>query len=277
MSALADIVIPPARHLEFVAADVAGLAAELVSHQVGHAAASRTKSTPTDVVTATDVESERLIRLELLRRCPGSAIVGEELADETGSNGVGWIVDPIDGTVNFLYDLPVISVSIAATIDGTVVAGAVADVLRGDVYTAHAGGGARLDGIPIGCSTPADASGALVGTGFAYDARIRAAQAGILAALLPTYRDIRCMGSAALNLCWVAAGRLDAFYEQDIKIYDYAAGALIAAEAGATTELPAGNDLDLMIATAPSLFDGLRRLIDRVGETEVTGPGRPAE
>ena len=249
-------------HLEAVAVDVARLAARLVRGSVGHATATGTKSTPTDVVTATDVESEALIRRELLTRCPGSTIVGEELADDVGTNAVGWVVDPIDGTVNFLYDLPVIAVSIAATIEDRTVAGAVCDVLRGEVFSAAIGAGARRNGERIDVAEPGSLGDSLIGTGFAYATERRREQTETLTRLLPRARDIRCMGSAALNLCWVGCGRLDGYYEQDTKTYDYAAGSLVAAEAGARVELPAQNDLDLSIATSPSIFDELRQLIE---------------
>lgn len=253
---------PAGAHLERVAIDVGDRAAELVRGHIGRAAAAGTKSSPTDVVTATDVTSEALIRRELIARCPGSSIVGEELSDAVGSNTVGWVVDPIDGTVNFLYDLPVVAVSIAATIDGVTVAGAVVDVVRGETFSAHLGGGARLDGTAIAVGQASDMSTALIGTGFAYDAERRRAQARVLGELLSACRDIRCMGSAALNLCWIGNGRLDAYYEQNTKLYDYAAGALIAAEAGARVELPDSNDLDLVIAASASIFGPLRALVD---------------
>ena len=250
-----------AQHLESVAVDVAAQAAALVAEASGHAAATGTKSSPTDVVTHTDLLSESLIRHELLARCPGSAIVGEEYDDGEGTNHVGWIVDPIDGTVNFLYDLPVVAISIAATIDGAVVAGAVADVHRGETFSAAAGNGARCNGSAVEASRTADLGQALVGTGFAYDARLRAEQAAVLASVLPVCRDIRCMGSAALNLCWVGCGRLDAYFERDLKVYDHAAGALIAAEGGASVHQP--NGTDLLIASAPGLDPDFRGLIDR--------------
>jgi myo-inositol-1(or 4)-monophosphatase len=251
----------PAQHLEFVAIDVARLAAALVRESVGTAAAARTKSSPTDVVTTTDLRSEALIRSELLSRCPGSTIIGEELADDIGSNNVGWIVDPIDGTVNFLYDLPVVSVSIAATIDGVTVAGAVVDVLRNETFSASFAAGARRDGNIVTTRDDRTLDQALVGTGFSYDSIRRAQQAAIVGRLLPACRDIRCMGSAALNMCWVACGRLDAYFEHDTKPYDYAAGAIVAAEAGATVELPGSNDLGFSIAAPPSIFGALRRII----------------
>lgn len=253
--------VSAARHLEYVARDVAELGAALVRESVGRAAAAGTKSSPTDVVTHTDLASERLIREELLIRCPGSSIVGEELADEVGNNNIGWIVDPIDGTVNFLYDLPVVSVSIAATIHGQVVAGAVVDILRAETFTATVGEGARRDGAAVSCSTPSGLSQSLVGTGFAYEADVRARQAAALGRLLPVCRDIRCMGSAALNLCWVGCGRLDAYFERDIKIYDYAAGALIASEGGANVDLRDGAEGDLTLAAAPGIHAEMRILV----------------
>lgn len=255
------------RHLEYVAIEVAELAAEYVRARSGSATTAGTKSSPTDIVTHIDFESERLIRSELLARCPGSSIVGEEFEHAAGGNNVGWIVDPIDGTVNFLYDLPVASVSIAATIDDTVVAGAVTDIHRAETFSATLGSGARRSDRPIAASSLSALDKALIGTGFAYDAALRSTQAHTLTRLLPICRDIRCMGSAALNLCWVGCGRLNGYFERGLKVYDYAAGALIAAEAGASVELPSANTLDLTIAAAKGIFDSLRQLI--VVETHI--------
>jgi len=247
--------------LEAVAVDVAGRAAAFLRGVTGTGEALRTKSSPTDVVTAVDIQSEEFIRGELLRRCPDSSIVGEELADEVGGSGVGWIVDPIDGTVNFLYDLPVFAVSIAATRDGTVVAGAVADVLRGEVFSAALGSGAGLDGAPIAAASSNGLAQALVATGFSYHAERRRQQAAALARVLPATRDVRAFGSAALHLCWVANGRCDAFFEHDLRVYDWAAGALIATESGAQVELPDEFNDDLVFAASPTIFGPLRELI----------------
>ncbi|MCY3586326.1 MAG: inositol monophosphatase family protein [Acidimicrobiaceae bacterium] len=247
--------------LEAVAVDVAGSAAAFLRDVTGTGEALRTKSSLTDVVTAVDIQSEEFIRGELLRRCPDSSIVGEELADEVGGSGVGWIVDPIDGTVNFLYDLPVFAVSIAATRDGTVVAGAVADVLRGEVFSAALGSGARLDGAPIAAASSNGLAQALVATGFSYHAERRRQQAAALARVLPATRDVRAFGSAALHLCWVANGRCDAFFEHDLRVYDWAAGALIATESGAQVELPDELNDDLVFAASPTIFGPLRELI----------------
>lgn len=254
-------VLSPAAHLEAVAVQVAQLAAEFVRSNHGSAIAAATKSTPTDVVTETDLASESLIRQELVARCPGSTIIGEEYDDQVGENQVSWIVDPIDGTVNFLYGLPVVSVSIAAVHHGQTVAGAVADMLNGGTYSAIAGEGARYNGAPIGSSAPESLATALIGTGFAYESDVRAEQAQVLTRLLPSCRDIRCMGSAALNLCWVGAGLLDGYFERNIKSYDYAAGELIAREGGAVVELPAESGNGLAFAATPPIAAELKELI----------------
>ena len=153
------------------------------------------------------------------------------------------------------------SVSIAATLDGTVVAGAVADVHRGESFSAALGIGARRSGQPIVASTRDRLDAALIATGFSYNAELRATQAQILTRLLPACRDIRCMGSAALNLCWVGCGRVDAYFERDLKPYDYAAGALIAAEAGAVVEFASGANEGLTFAAAAGIAGSLRTLI----------------
>lgn len=264
-SALPDTgarIISPAAHLEIVAVEVARLAAGFVRQHHGSATAAATKSTPTDVVTETDLASEVLIRQELSARCPGSTIVGEEYDDELGANRISWIVDPIDGTVNFLYGLPVVSVSVAAAIDGTTVAGAVSDVRSGDTFSATLGGGSYLNGVAIAASTPTSLATSLIGTGFAYESAIRAEQADTLTGLLPACRDIRCMGSAALNLCWVGAGLLDGYFERNIKLYDYAAGELIAREAGAVVEVPQQSGNGLAFAASSAIAGELRALVD---------------
>ena len=249
-----------AQELEAVAVDVARRAADHVRSRLGKARATQTKSSPTDVVTETDIEAERLIRHELATRSPGSSIVGEELADEPGDNHIGWIIDPIDGTINFLYNLPVVSVSIAATRHGNVVAGAVPDVLLDETFSAALGVGARCQGAIIATSDKHDLATSLVGTGFSYDAERRAEEATVIGRVLPASRDIRCFGSAALQLCWVGCGRLDACYQRGLKIYDYAAGALIASEAGAAVEQPA-EDHDLLLAATPRILSSIRGLL----------------
>ncbi len=249
--------------LEAVAVDVAQLAADHVRSRLGAARAAATKSSPTDIVTHTDLETERLIRHELKARSPGSSIVGEELADQHGDSNVGWIVDPLDGTINFLYNLPVVSVSIAATLHGTVVAGAVTDVLLGETFSATKGRGARCDGGTIAVSGEHELANTLIGTGFSYDAERRADEATVVGRILPAARDIRCFGSAALQLCWVGCGRLDACYQRGLKIYDYAAGALIATEAGAEVVQPTDSGHDLLLAATPPLLSTIRDIVVR--------------
>jgi myo-inositol-1(or 4)-monophosphatase len=193
---------------------------------------------------------------------PGEPILGEEAGGAAARPGtVRWVVDPIDGTVNFIYGIPAFAVSIAAQLDGQSVAGAVADVASGDVYSAGVGLGAHVvtDGVRrcLRCSEAADLSIKLLGTGFAYEPRRRAAQAALVAQMLPLIRDIRRIGSAALDLCMVAAGRLDGYYEHGLNVWDWAAGALIASEAGAELLLPDPNEPGtsgcLLVAAAPTV------------------------
>jgi myo-inositol-1(or 4)-monophosphatase len=177
-----------------------------------------TKSTATDLVTATDRATEALIVERLLAARPDDGLLGEEGAGRPGTSGVVWVIDPIDGTTNFAYGYPAYGVSIAAEVDGVSVAGCVVDAVRMEVFTATLGGGARLDGRPI-TVRPAGPplAEALIGTGFGYAAERRAAQAAIVAHVLPRVRDVRRGGSAALDLCWMAAGRVDATYERGLE------------------------------------------------------------
>ncbi len=245
---------------------------------LGHAdrSALRTKSSPTDPVTVADTETERLVRDRLAELRPGESILGEEGGGAAPGEGeVRWVVDPIDGTVNFVYGIPAYAVSLAAQIDGVSVAGAVADVVSGDIYSAALGRGAHV-ATPAGrrrlhCNDIADLSLALVGTGFGYDPARRAVQAALLARILPEVRDVRRIGSAALDLCMVAAGRLDAHYEHGLSVWDWAAAALIAAEAGAVLVLPGNPDhqawagAPLLIAAAPGVAAQLTAVLDRLG------------
>ena len=250
--------------LQSIAGSVSQVAADLVREAAGSPEVLHTKTSATDVVTATDLKAEELIRDELMRRCPGSSIHGEELADHVGQSEIGWIVDPIDGTVNFLYGVPIVAVSVAATVNGRVVAGAVTDVFRGETFVAAEGHGAWLEGARLQVIDPPALSDSLIVTGFSYDATRRASQAAAIQRILPAARDIRCFGSAAIHLCWVAANRCNAYFELDTKIYDYAAGALIATEAGASVVLPSGTENDLILAAAPKIGGHLRTLIEPV-------------
>ncbi|OBB63697.1 inositol monophosphatase family protein [Mycobacterium sp. 852014-50255_SCH5639931] len=237
--------------------------------------AVRSKSTPTDPVTVVDTETERLLRDRLAELRPGDPILGEEgggPADPAGTpaGAVTWVLDPIDGTVNFVYGIPAYAVSVGVQVDGVSVAGAVADVVAGRVYSAATGLGAHViddQGVrPLRCAAVDDLSMALLGTGFGYSRQRRATQAALLARLLPVVRDVRRIGSAALDLCMVAAGRLDAFYEHGLQPWDCAAGALIAAEAGARVSLPA-NDIEgagLVLAAAPGIADELLAALDEI-------------
>jgi myo-inositol-1(or 4)-monophosphatase len=251
-------VVPSLPELERIAILVARAAAAQVAASFGSAAAIATKSSDTDVVTQTDVDTETLIRRLLEEATPGCGFVGEEGGGTGADRRLQWIIDPLDGTVNFLYTVPIFSVSIAAALDGEFVAGAVVDAMRAEVFSAHVGGGARCDGVSIGVSDCAALPLGLIGTGFSYTPRLRAIQGDIISRMLPIVRDIRCFGSAALNLCWVAMGRTDGYFERDIKVWDWAAGAIIAAEAGAEVELPCPENDGLVMASTPGIVDALR-------------------
>lgn len=245
---------------------------------IGAEGAVQAKSTPTDPVTIVDTETEDLIRRLLAEQRPDDLIVGEEgggsLADDADT--VHWVVDPIDGTVNFLYGLPGYAVSVAAVRGGRPVAGAVVDVARAATYSAARGLGAlRVDGDGsvehLTCTPVESVSMALVGTGFAYGTHRRTRQAELIGQVLPEVRDIRRLGAAALDLCLVAAGRMDAYFEHGLNAWDWSAGALIAAEAGAQLILPPATapsaDGDLVLACAPGIADELITLLDRIGAT----------
>jgi len=255
--------------LQRVAVHVASLAAALVSRrrdQVLGASSVRTKSSDTDPVTLADTESEQLIRRELAILRPQDSVLGEEQGGGSDSGGLRWVVDPIDGTVNFLYGLPFYAVSVAVQQDGLTLAGAVVEVVSGRVFAAAKGYGATLNGAPLHCTTVTLVSSALVATGFGYQAERRRTQGAVLAALLPAVRDVRRVGSASLDLCAVAAGWVDAYYEHGLGPWDWAAGALIAAEAGAKVTLPAanaaGSDGALVFAAAPGVAAELLVLVD---------------
>jgi myo-inositol-1(or 4)-monophosphatase len=256
---------PPIRHrppeLAALAVTVAEETAGLIRSALGVATGIGSKSSPTDIVTQTDLDAETLIRERLTSATPAAGFIGEEGGATQPSARLQWIVDPLDGTVNFLYDLPIIAVSIAGAVDGAVVAGAVVDVLRQETFCAATGHGATLARRPIRVSTCTSLDLALVTTGFSYRADVRRRQADVIHRLLPAARDIRCFGSAALQLCWVAAGRVDAYFERDTKIWDYAAAALVAEEAGALTELPCPENDGLVLGAPPAVFTELRELV----------------
>ena len=199
-----------------------------------------TKSSSVDVVTEADRASEELIRRLLLQARPDDSILGEEGDDHVGTSGVRWVVDPIDGTVNFLYGLPEYAVSVAAELEGEVVAGAVVNVATGVEYVAARGLGATRDGEPLRVRAVPPLAERLVLTGFGYRTDIRAGQAERVARMLPQVRDIRRMGSCALDLCHVAEGSADGYVEEGPQPWDWSAGSLVASEAGARVELLPG-------------------------------------
>ena len=217
-----------------LATDAAQRAADLLLDGMGQARTTvETKSTATDMVSEMDRASERLIVSTLLAARPDDGLVGEEGSALSGTSGLRWVIDPLDGTTNYLYGHPGWAVSIAAEDAAGVVAGVVIDPMLRDVFTATRGGGAQRNGQAIACSSLDDVSTALLATGFGYAAERRRAQAEVLVGLLPRIRDIRRMGAAAVDLCSVACGRVDAYFERGLAWWDMAAGGLIAAEAGA--------------------------------------------
>jgi myo-inositol-1(or 4)-monophosphatase len=222
-----------------------------------------TKSSPTDIVTEMDTAAERLIVEALQAARPDDGFLGEEGERREGSTGVTWVIDPIDGTVNYLYQLPAWAVSIAAEIDGRTMVGVVHVPPLGESFTGVRGGGARHNGVPIHVNRDVALDQALVATGFGYDARRRARQAEVLRAVVPAVRDVRRAGSAAIDLCSVACGRLDGYYERGVQRWDVAAGGLIAEEAGARVEglYGAPPSPELTIAAPTDLFEKLHALL----------------
>ncbi|HVU61828.1 MAG TPA: inositol monophosphatase family protein [Mycobacteriales bacterium] len=254
--------VDPAGLLE-LAVGLAHDAATVLRQRPADLGVLSTKSSPTDVVTVMDRAAERVILDGLAAARPDDAIVSEESGGSAGSSGVSWLVDPLDGTVNYLYGIPHYAVSIAAAIDDATVCGVVVDVDRRLTYTAVAGAGSFADDVPIRCGDQSDPAFALVGTGFNYEVELRTKQAAAMSTVLPAVRDIRRAGSAALDLCAVACGQLDAFFEAGMYPWDWAAGGLIAQEAGARVDGLAGNPpgRNTTLAANPALFDALHELL----------------
>ena len=252
-----------------LAVDVAEEAAELVrTRRRAGVEVSGTKSSPVDVVTEIDKASERLIFERLMAARPGDGFLGEEGASSESTSGVVWVVDPIDGTVNFVYGIPHYAVSIAATLEGRTVAGVVVNVESREVFTATLGGGAHLDGdrLRLPAGEPKPLSQRLVGTGFNYVADVKERQTVAVSAMLHEVRDIRRMGAAALDLCAVAAGRVDAFVEEGLNLWDVAAGGLVATEAGARLESrPGTGGNDCYLCAPETGFDAFADLVERCG------------
>ena len=262
-----------------IAREVALAAGELVvrRRREGITIADRTSS-PVDVVTLADRESEALIRSMIARARPDDGFFGEEgSADATGSangtSGLTWIVDPIDGTVNYLYGIPHYGISIAV-VEGSAdplswkaLAGCVLNPVSGEMFTAAADGGAFLGTDRIEVAPPVELSEALVSTGFSYDSATRGLQGGLVARLLPEVRDIRRAGAASLDLCFVACGRSNAYFERGLSPWDHAAGALIAREAGASVTGRDGREpsAEFLLAAEPTVARALRKQLDELG------------
>jgi myo-inositol-1(or 4)-monophosphatase len=258
---LLSIAIPVARE---AAATARRMRAEAITDV-------ETKSTRTDVVTAADRAVERQVLNSLRRVRPHDGVLGEEYGESNPrAGGVRWILDPIDGTVNYLYGLPAYAVSLAAEVDGVVEAGVVINAATGDEWTATRGGGAWRAGRRLRCSTRTELSQVLVGTGFGYDAKRRAHQGAVVAQLITRVRDIRRIGVASLDLCWVGEGLLDAYFEKGLNPWDHAAGGLVATEAGAVVGglegAPPGPDM--VVAAPPAVFGALH---DALAELDAAG------
>ena len=230
-------------------------------------AGTATKSTPTDMVTAVDKASEERIVAALREARPDDGIIGEEGTGDAGTSGLQWVIDPIDGTTNFVYDYPATAVSIAVVDQSTgeSLAGAVVDIGRRQVFSAIKGGGAFLGDAAMRLAEgPPNLAHALVGTGFSYSPAIRAEQGQLLARILPVIRDIRRGGSAALDMCWTAAGRLDAYFEAGTKWWDRAAGLLVGYELGyrgGVIEGDGGDVPDFVWLAHPAIADELYELV----------------
>jgi myo-inositol-1(or 4)-monophosphatase len=226
----------------------------------------QTKTSATDVVTAADTAAERLARRLLAQWRPGEPVLGEEEEWGTGpsAGGLRWVVDPIDGTVNYLYGMPWYSVSVAVQRDGQSLAAAVGQPADGRLWSAARGCGADCNGVALRVSGATQLELSLIGTGFSYRSERRARQAAMVACMLPRIRDLRRGGSAALDLCSVASGWLDGFAEHGLHWWDWAAGALIAAEAGAAVRLPSSGS-DLVLAATPGIIDALTELVVQCG------------
>jgi myo-inositol-1(or 4)-monophosphatase len=226
------------------------------------------KSGVFDFATQMDHESEKLIVSEILAARPNDGLIGEEGANRESKSGVTWVIDPIDGTVNYLYDIPGWCISIAAKDRDGGLAGVVYSPATQSLWKAHRGGGAFLNGNPIKCNDPVVLNRALVGSGFAYDLEKRKIQAALIARLLPEIRDLRRLGACAVDMCHVASGSLDAYFEAGVNEWDYAAAGLIATEAGAMISIDTGiwnGEKNMVIVAGPALHPALSAQI-RAGQ-----------
>jgi myo-inositol-1(or 4)-monophosphatase len=262
---------PSATSLADTAVDLAVGAGRLIREQRRDHYEIDTKSTPTDMVTDVDRRAEAYIRGELARRRPDDAILGEEGGGRVGSSRVRWLVDPIDGTVNFVLGVPQYAVSIAVEVDGRIVAACVHNPVSQETFRATLGGGAFVGETRLAGPRDVPLERAVVGTGFAYDAAVRSRQGAVVAALLPRVADIRRFGSAALDLCATAAGHLDAYFEVGLNPWDWSAGVLVASEAGCVvTGLRGREPTGQMTAAAGSrLAPPFFALLEELGADEV--------
>jgi myo-inositol-1(or 4)-monophosphatase len=221
------------------------------------------KSSPTDLVSEADHAAERLIRDRLAAARPGDGFLGEEGGNATGSSGLRWVVDPLDGTINFLFGIPQWAVSIACEDERGTLVGVIYDPMRDELWTAERDGPALLDGVPIRGSERDELATAMIATGFGYDAEVRRLQARVVGELLPQVRDIRRLGSAALDLAWTAAGRYDAFYERGLNAWDLAAGTLLCRRAGLAvrTLAPTPPAADGVLVAPDPLIDALEAIV----------------
>jgi myo-inositol-1(or 4)-monophosphatase len=271
---------PPAAELLALAQTTALAAGELARRRRSEGVViAASKSSPEDVVTHADRETEARIRALLADARPQDGFYGEESTATAGTSGLTWVVDPIDGTVNYLYGIPYYAVSIAV-VEGSAdpaswraIAGAVHNPATAELFSAHVGGGANLNGSPLHVQSGVPLSLALIGTGFSYDSVRRSRQARVLHGLIDQVRDIRRVGAASLDLCAVAAGRLDLYYERGLHPWDHAAGGLVAAEAGARVGA-FGNDregINLLIAAAPDLYKTAEPLLQKLFDQFMAG------
>jgi myo-inositol-1(or 4)-monophosphatase len=248
------------------------VAERLRTSLLGDGPAISSKSTPTDLVTELDTWSEGHITARILGARPHDGIKGEEGVDVVGTSGVTWSIDPIDGTVNFVHGIPGFCVSIAAMEGGQTVAGVVVSPMHREVFRATLGGGATLDGSPIHCAEPVSVARAVVATGFGYDPARRTRQAEVVTRVISQLADIRRFGAAALDLCWVACGRVDAYWEVGLNHWDHAAGALIAREAGAiVTGATADTEPSerFTLAAPPAIWAELAEILQAADATSV--------
>jgi myo-inositol-1(or 4)-monophosphatase len=248
-----------------VAHEAARAAAAELASRFGHDQDGvRTKSGPTDPVSEADFAAERAVRSVLAARRPNDTVIGEEEGAVHGSSELRWVVDPLDGTVNFLFGIPMFAVSVACEDAAGPVAGVVLDPLRDECFAAtRSSAGATLNGVSISGSTQDELSSAMVATGFTYDPVVRARQAALVGRVIPAVRDIRRCGAAALDLCWTACGRFDAFYERGLNAWDISAGSLVCARAGLDVRVLPGteHENDGVIAAPAGLMGALWDLV----------------